>query len=158
MGSHPSGARFRFMPVIVVGADTPIGERILERFMGSDRELRAFVTDPGVAPTWRAQGVKVAVGDVSDDTHLSGACLNCFSAVLVMTAAEDDRERAFASSPLAVLASWVRAAEAGGVRRVICVGDIPPPSTTGPEVAVVSPGHPDLVEEVHRLDAVSALD
>jgi putative NADH-flavin reductase len=146
------------MPVIVVGADTPIGERILERFAGSDRELRAFVTDPGVALTWRARGVKVAVGDVSDDSHLSGACLNCFSAVLVMTAAEDDRERAFAPSPPAVLASWAKAAAVAGVRRMIWVGDIPPPSSSGPEVAMVSPGHPDLVEEVHRLDAVSALD
>jgi putative NADH-flavin reductase len=146
------------MPVIVVGADTPIGERILERFTGSDREVRAFVTDPDVALTWRARGVKVAVGDVSDDSHLGGACLHCFSAVLVMTAAQDERERAFAASPAAVLASWARAAEAGGVRRMIWVGDIPPPSSTGPELAVVSPGHPDLVEEVHRLDAVLALD
>lgn len=146
------------MPVIVVGGDTPIGERILERFTGSDREVRAFVTDPRVALAWRDEGVKVAVGDVSDDSHLSGACLNCFTAVLVMTAAEDDRERAFAASPPAVLASWAKAADAAGVRRLIWVGDIPPPSSTRPEVAVVSPGHPDLVEEVHRLDAVSALD
>lgn len=146
------------MPVIVVGADTPVGAQIVERLAGSDREVRAFVTDPGTGAVWRQRGVKVAVGDVSDDSHVSGACLNCFSAVLVMEAAIDDRERAFAADPEAVLAAWAEAATAAGVRRLIWVGDRSPPPTPGPEVAVVRPERPDLVDEVYRLDDIESLD
>ncbi|HJR92994.1 MAG TPA: NAD(P)H-binding protein [Acidimicrobiia bacterium] len=146
------------MPVIVVGADTPIGTRLVEHFGGRDREIRAFVTDPEAGLALRRDGIKVAVGDVTDDSHVTGACLNCFSAVLVMEAATDDRLRSFARDFDAVLDSWAAAVRTANVRRVIWVGDAVPPPVPDIEVAVVSPRHPDVVGEVFRLDDSATLD
>ena len=61
------------MPVIVVGADTEPGRVVLQALLEPGREVRAFVSDEKVAEQLRALGVKVALGDVSDDSHLEGA-------------------------------------------------------------------------------------
>ena len=86
------------MPVIVVGADTEPGRVVLQALLEPGREVRAFVSDEKVAEQLRALGVKVALGDVSDDSHLEGAATNCFSAVLITQASSDGRERSFATS------------------------------------------------------------
>ena len=65
----------------------------------------------------------MALGDVSDPSHVGAACLRCFSAVLVTEAAHDGRERSFASGPEAVLAGWVDAVREAAVNRVIWVGE-----------------------------------
>jgi putative NADH-flavin reductase len=141
------------MPVMVVGADTERGRRIAERFLDPHREVRAFVTDPDTAEELRQSGAKVALGDVSDDSHLAGACLNCFSVVLVTDAARDQRQRAFAPTPDDVLQSWAKAVSSASVARVIWVmADDETPSLAVDEVAVVDRDDPDLVETVFRLD------
>ncbi len=140
------------MPVIVVGADTPDGRRIIDALAGPSREVRAFVSDENVAAELRAQGVKVALGDVSDDSHVEGAATNCFSAVLIAEAASDDRERAFATSPEQVLSGWARAAAASSVTRVIWVDKGKPPATKTPETATVDPNDPDLAAKIVELD------
>lgn len=138
---------------MVVGADTERGRRITQRFLEPEREVRAFVTDPGVADDLKAGGAKVAIGDVSDDSHLAGACLNCFSVVLVADAAIDERTRSFAAAPDKVLEAWARAVDSADVRRVIWVlSGGSAPSVSIEEVAVVDPEDPDLVEAVFRLD------
>jgi hypothetical protein len=137
------------MPVIVVGADTHDGRAIIDRF-GTDRDVRAFVTDERQAEAMRGRGFKVALGDVSDDGHIEAASTGCFTAVLVTAAATDDRERSFASTPEAVLEGWARAVVASRVTRVIWVGEAVP-DTGAPEVATVAPGG-----EV--ADLVAALD
>lgn len=143
---------------MVVGADTERGRRITERFLDPEREVRAFVTDPGAAEDLKAGGAKVALGDVSDDSHLAGACLNCFSVVLVADAARDDRTRSFAADPGTVLEAWAKAVDSAAVQRVIWVlsGD-PAPSVSIEEVAVVDPEDPDMVEAVFRLDEARRL-
>ena len=145
------------MPVIVVGADTDLGERLVARFGGQEREVRAFVTDPETVGRLRQGGAKVAVGDISDDTHLAGACLGCFTAVLVMDADTDQRPRSFAVGSEAVLASWVEAVKAAKVQRVIWVGDSTPPVVPGCEVAVARATEADVIDEVHRLDELASL-
>ena len=85
------------MPVIVIGADTTLGAEITNGLVPRDGEVRAFVTDPEAARALRDLGIKVAVGDVSDGSHVGGAALNCFCAILIADATSDDRERAFAS-------------------------------------------------------------
>lgn len=141
------------MPVIIVGADTPTGEALASRFAGGGGAVRAFVSDFDAAVRLRQLGLQVATGDVSDDSHISGACLGCFTVVLVAEAATDGRDRSFANSSAEVLASWARAAEAAGVRRLIWISDrVPPEAAKVPEVAVLEPGTPDLVEAVFRLD------
>lgn len=147
------------MPVIVVGADTPLGLSIVSALIEPDREVRAFVTDPEASSSLKTQGVKVALGDVSDPSHVGGACLNCFSAVLVTEAASDGRERAFARDRRTVLEGWTEAAREADVTRVIWVdsaGGLPPTGIA--ETAVVDPAAVgDVAAEVVRLDDVATL-
>jgi len=140
------------MPVIVVGADTRAGSLIVERLADPQREVRAFVTDPTVGQRLKERGIKVAIGDVSDDSHVEAASTRCFSAVLIAEAARDGRERSFADTPATVLEGWASAVANSGVRRVIWVTEGAHPETRAPEVAVVDPAHPDLAERVFALD------
>jgi len=140
------------MPVIVVGADTPKGRAVIEGLVEPGREVRAFVSDPDAGAELRELGVKVALGDVSDDSHVQGACTNCFTAVLIAEAALDVRERSFATSESQVLEGWAAAAAASGVTRVIWVHNGEPPPVRVREVRTVSPDHPQLVAEVSALD------
>lgn len=145
------------MPVIVVGADTRQGRALVDGLLEPGREVRAFVTDIGAATELRKAGVKVALGDVSDDSHVQGAALNCFTAVMVTEAARDERERSFASSEEQVLLGWANAVAASGVTRVIWVHDGQAPTVNTEEVATVPPSHPDLVAEVVALDNARSL-
>jgi hypothetical protein len=140
------------MPVIIVGADTAEGEAILTEIADPEREVRAFVSDPEIAAALRNQGIKVALGDLSDDSHVEGASLGCFTAILVERAALDDRERSFAPDREGVLQGWARAARTSGVRRVIWVGKGPFPALEGPEVAMVSPDETGFAARVVALD------
>jgi nucleoside-diphosphate-sugar epimerase len=145
------------MPVIVVGADTSHGRAVVEGLIEPGREVRAFVSDPATGAELKALGVKVALGDVSDDSHVQGSCTNCFTAVLITEAARDGRERSFAANEEQVLEGWAAAAAASGVTRVIWVHDGEPPSAQVREVRTVPPDHPDLVAEVAALDDARVL-
>jgi uncharacterized protein YbjT (DUF2867 family) len=145
------------MPVIVVGADTPKGRAVIEGLMEPGREVRAFVSDPDAGAELRELGVKVALGDVSDDSHVQGACTNCFTAVLITEAALDGRERFFATNETQVLEGWASATAASGVTRVIWVHHGEPPPVEVREVRTVSPDHPDLVTQVSALDDARVL-
>jgi nucleoside-diphosphate-sugar epimerase len=138
------------MPVIVVGADTPTGAQIVEALLEPGREVRAFVSDPDEGMRLRELGAKVALGDVSDDSHIGAAATQCFSAILLSEAARDNRERSFATDEPEVLKAW--ASGVSGVQRVIWVYAGEPPPTKAPEVAVVSPEEPDLIDRVVSLD------
>jgi putative NADH-flavin reductase len=145
------------MPMIVVGADTMAGESILAQARPAEREVRVFVTDESKAQHLKSLGYKVATGDVSDESHVEGAALRCFSAVLVSEAADDDRERSFADTSQEVLKGWARAVANAGVRRVIWVTDGEIPETEVPEVATVKPDDPNLPSRVITLDNASSL-
>lgn len=109
------------MPVIVIGADTVIGRAAVDALLPGAAELRAFVTDPDEINALKARGVKVAVGDVSDGSHVGGAAMRAFCAVLVPEAACDGRERSFAASPAAVVSAWADGLRDAGVHRAIWV-------------------------------------
>lgn len=143
------------MPVIVVGADTPVGQAIIDALIEPDREVRAFVTDPAAAESLKRRGVKVALGDVSDPSHIEGAATHCFSAVLVTEAAGDDRERAFATDPEAVLGGWADAV--GSVQRAIWVTSDSHPSAPTPESATV-PFEGDVTGIAARVSKLDSLD
>jgi uncharacterized protein YbjT (DUF2867 family) len=145
------------MPVIVVGADTEEGRAIIDGLLEPHREVRAFVSDIGVASDLKRSGVKVALGDVSDDSHLQVAAMNCFTAVLVTEAARDDRERSFASTEERVLEGWAKAVTVSSVTRVIWVHDGEVPATGTREATTVSPSHPELVAKVVALDNARTL-
>lgn len=127
------------MPVIVVGADTPIGGAIVAALLARGGEIRAVVTDPAAGAALRRQGAKVAVGDLSDGSHVAAAAYDAFTAVLVEASAKDGRQLSFAADVTAVLSGWVDALREASVRRAIWVGN-PPLSLVGgsaPEVTVV---------------------
>lgn len=132
------------MPVIVVGADTPIGDAIISTICRSAAEVRAFITGDTAADRLKERGVKVAMGDVSDNSHVEAAALYCFCAVLVTEAAHDDRDRAFARHSDEVLDGWAEATRNAGVRRVIWVAEEhrkePYPESVGEVATVVVEG------------------
>lgn len=146
------------MPMIVVGADTDAGETILEGIDARRREVRVFVSDESRGSALKDEGFKVAIGDVSDDSHVEGAALRCFSAVLIAEAAADDRERSFAHDPDAVLRGWAAAVSNSQVSRVIWVMTGQPPETSTHEAAIVDPHDPDLARRVLDLDEARTLD
>lgn len=145
------------MPVIVVGADTTEGAAIIERLYSPNREVRVFVTDEPTGLELKARGFKVAIGDVSDESHVEAASTRCFSAVLIEEAASDDRLRSFASTPDEVLQGWANAVTNSKVRRVIWVTDDDHPEVGASEVARVNPADPDLADQVHALDEAATI-
>jgi uncharacterized protein YbjT (DUF2867 family) len=145
------------MPVIVIGADTPVGFELVTALVDGMREVRAFVSDPDRADQLRSAGVKVATGDVSDASHVAGACTNVFSVVLIAEAARDDRERAFAADEHQVLSAWVEAVGEASVGRVIWVDAGDPPHTAIEQEVVVSPQRSDLVTRVRELDDAASI-
>jgi uncharacterized protein YbjT (DUF2867 family) len=148
------------MPVMIVGADTDVGRSIVGALVEPDREVRAFVSDPQAAAELKSLGVKVALGDVSDASHVGAACTNCFSVVLVRDAAHDGRERAFAPDAAAVLRGWAEAMDGARVRRAIWVLDEDPPATRRvPETATVARRQPDdvIATRVRSLDEAAEL-
>lgn len=147
------------MPVIVVGADTPHGRAILPALAPASGEIRCFVSDPKVAEELRAIG-KVAVGDVSDGTHVGGAAIGAFCAVLIAQAAHDDRERHFAASPERLFSQWADGLKEAGVSRIIFVAGLVDVAAAeslrnaAPEFATVRAdiGPVELATEVSRLE------
>ncbi len=154
------------MPVIVVGADTPLGEAVVNALGGRSGEIRAFVTDSEAAAGLRRRAMKVAVGDVSDGSHIEGAARGCFTAILVGVAAVDDRERSFGDGPAATVTAWLKALGDAGVRRLIWLGntrliDLEAARALIAEVTTVAiegRGHSDISAEVARLDDLGRLD
>jgi putative NADH-flavin reductase len=145
------------VPVIVVGADTEIGEAIARRLYQPPREVRVFVTDPDRGLEMKRAGFKVAIGDVSDESHVEAASTRCFSAVLVAEASADDRERSFSTSSDQVLRGWAQAVSRSEVTRVIWVTGTTHPETSVDEVAVVDPSNPDAAGMVFELDEAASL-
>ncbi len=151
------------MPVIIIGADTEHGLPVATALTGRAGEVRAFVTDRASAEPLRQLGIKVAIGDVSDASHIEGAAHDAFSAILMAEAAGDDRERSFAPSFEGVVARWVEGLSGAGVKRLIWIGPDPMPGLldTGPESASIdtdglSPA--EVAAEAVRLDDLAVLD
>ncbi len=141
------------MPILVIGADTSIGAQLMQQLSSRDGEVRAFVTDAHVGLALKETGVKVATGDVSDASHISAAAAGCFSVVAIGEAAVDSRERAFASTPSGVLATWSEAIREARPRRVILIQNPSAPSieVDAPEFLVVSTADRPLAEVVSEV-------
>ncbi len=151
------------MPVIIIGADTEVGAAVVESLLPRQGEVRAFVSDPDAAARLKKRGVKVALGDVSDGSHIGAAALRAFDAVLIAEAAMDDRERSFAADKAAVIAEWAEALNDAALHRAIWVGDggVPEPiaAAVAESSAVDTTGRdlPDIAAEVAELDEASTL-
>jgi putative NADH-flavin reductase len=109
------------MPVIVIGADTEVGHAIIHGLRPASGELRAFVSDADVADSYR-QFAKVAIGDLSDGSHVGGAALGAFCAIVIAAAAHDGRDRYFAQGMEELFSQWADGLADAGIGRVIVVG------------------------------------
>lgn len=145
------------MPVIVVGADTAPGRAISKGLSSPEREVRLFVSNEAAGAAFKKAGFKVAIGDVSDESHVEAAATHCFTAVLITAAAHDGRERSFASSGREVAEQWATAVTNAAVKRVIWVTSEVPPSTDASETVTVDPNDADLVAKVVSLDEVQRI-
>ena len=146
------------MPVMVVGADHPLGEVIARKLAAPDREVRAFISSADLHGPLRALGIKVAIGDLSDQSHIEAAATSCFTVVFIEPALGDGRELAFAAAEAATT-GWAKAATDAGVKRVIWVGAGAPP-VKGLEMAAVTVDNrtPDeIADEVAFLDDLAQL-
>jgi len=97
----------------------------------------------------------VAVGDVSDASHIAGAAADCFSAVLLTEVAFDGRERSFTPDGAAVLAAWAAALADASITRAIWVGSAPPEGAATPETAIVETGTlspADIATQIVEID------
>ncbi len=120
-----------------------MGEAVVSAIIPAAAEVRAFISDEGRAGGLKARGVKVALGDLSDTSHVEAAALYCFCAVLVTDAALDGRELGFADGAGTVWEGWADAIRNAGVHRTIWVGAKSEftggrDSRATPEVAVVA--------------------
>lgn len=117
------------MPVIVIGADTELGHAIVSELRPASGEIRLFASSEDAVARYRSSA-KIAVGDISDGTHVGGAAIGAFCAIVIASAAHDDRERHFAATPADLFAQWSDGLADAGVSRVILVGasrEIPAP-------------------------------
>ena len=101
----------------------------------------------------------MALGDVSDFSHVEAAALNCFCAVLVVDAATDTRERSFANQAYEIVEGWAGAVRNAGLQRIIWVsgdGSLVPFPSPAPEVATVVVGSnlEEATTEVARLEEI----
>lgn len=151
-----AGTTFPQMPVIVVGADAGSGIEIVDGLRTPGRDLRAFVSDPEIGARLKTSGVKIALGDVSDDSHVEAAAIGCYTAVLMAEAAFDDRERSFADSRQEVLDGWARAMETSQVSRLIWISTDEPPGSSI-DSARLDPGDPDVVSKAIALDEAQTI-
>lgn len=143
------------MPVIVLGGDSTIGRAIVHCLAGRPGEVRAFLSSPEAATTLRSHGVKIAIGDLSDDTHVRAAATGAYCAVLVTEAAYDGRAFAF-GEPDEVVEGWLRAVKEARVTRIIVVGTPRKPVSVGaPEMRVLATEGMTADDIAH---AVAALD
>lgn len=136
------------MPVVVTGADGPLGSAVLAAFLGgADRvELRATVRDRGAVAALVAAGVRTAVSDLEDPARF-GAVLEGAHTVVHL----DD--------PLATWHLVLDAAEDTGLRRVVTVLDpaVPAPVAPGYDLVVLrhpvgAPPGPELLAAVLAAD------
>ena len=109
------------MPVIVIGADTELGHAIVPALRPASGEIRLFASDAEAVDVYRTFA-KVAVGDISDGTHVGGAAIGAFCAIVIAAAATDGRERYFARSADELFAQWADGLRDAGVTRCIVVG------------------------------------
>lgn len=146
------------MPVVVTGADQPLGRAVAFELAASGAEVRATVRDPGAVGALRAAGLRVSVGDLSDPLRL-GAVLEGAHTVLHL-----DRGADGAGSPGDTWEWLLEAAEGTDLQRIVTVLPHPPTLShaRGYELIIrrlptgdaEGPGYPDpaLVRELVEAD------
>ena len=149
------------MPVLVIGADTDLGHAIVPALQPASGEIRLFASEPDPVAAYRSFA-KVAVGDISDGSHVGGAAIGAFCAIVIAAAAHDERERHFAEDAGELFAQWADGLADAGIGRVIVVGtrqELPQPvhlDRIGAEYVFVDVAGRELGETVAAVTAAES--
>jgi hypothetical protein len=117
----PGSSEVVDMPVVVTGADQPLGRAVALELAASDGEVRVTVRDRGAVGALRAAGIRVAVSDLSDPGRL-GAVLEGAHTVVHL-----DRGEGGDGSPGDTWEWLLEAAEGTDLQRIVTV--LPQPTT-----------------------------
>lgn len=125
------------MPVVITGADTPIGERVVAALEGQGLDLRATVDDRGRVDDLVARGVKTAVSDLVD-TERFGAVVEGAHTVIHLRGGSADAALDGISDVLAALPD-------SGVARVVTLGALAGPAADHPALGALEEYDVDTV-------------
>jgi len=103
------------MPVVVTGADQPLGRAVVLELADRGGDVRATVRSRAAAGALRAVGIRVFVGDLSDPLRL-GAAIEDAHTVLHLDRGPDGH-----GSPGDTWEWLIEAAEDTGVQRIVTV-------------------------------------
>ncbi|HVE63694.1 MAG TPA: hypothetical protein VNB94_07830 [Mycobacteriales bacterium] len=104
------------MPVVITGADSPIGALVVDALVGSGLDLRATVDDRGAVTPLVARGVKTAVSDLVD-TERFGAVLEGAHTVIHLRGDG-------VAEQLSGIADVLAAAPDSGLRRIVALAGL----------------------------------
>jgi uncharacterized protein YbjT (DUF2867 family) len=115
------------MPVVVTGADRPLGRAVTRALAAQGLEVRATVREAPAAVALRALGVPVSVGDLSDPLRFGAVLEGAYTVIHL-----DD--------PAGTWEWLLDAAEDTGIRRIVTVlpKDAVRPDPGGYELIVVA--------------------
>ncbi|MDP9397322.1 MAG: NAD(P)H-binding protein [Actinomycetota bacterium] len=103
------------MPVVVTGADAPLGRAVALALAATGSDVRATVRSRAAVADLLAQGVRTAVSDLVDPLRLGAVLENAHTVVHL------DGLHLDSNAPLATLDLVVDAAEDTSVRRLVTV-------------------------------------
>ncbi|MET7298724.1 NAD(P)H-binding protein [Embleya sp. NPDC005575] len=108
------------MPVVVTGADQPLGRAVALELAASGGEVRATVRDRGAVGALRAAGIRVAVSDLCDPARLGAVLEGAHTVVHLDRGADGD------GSPGDTWGWLLEAAEGTDLQRIVTVLPQPP--------------------------------
>lgn len=103
------------MSVLLTGLDDELAAAVAERLIAQEDEVRIILTGGASSETWRARGVYVATGDLSDEDFVWRACGGVRTVVVEPSVVAGEEGAIF-----------VAGARRAGVDRFVVVGEAPP--------------------------------
>jgi uncharacterized protein YbjT (DUF2867 family) len=125
------------VPVVVTGADTPLGELVVSALSEESIDLRATVDDRGAVAGLVAAGVKTAVSDLVD-TERFGAVVEGAHTVVHLRGSG-------AGAVLDGVADVLAALPDSGVRRVVTIAGVSGPASVHPALGDLDASDVDTV-------------
>ena len=125
------------VPVVVTGADTPLGALVIAALSGQGIDLRATVDDRGAVPGLVASGVKTAVSDLVD-TERFGAVVEGAHTVIHLRGEG-------AGAVLDGIVDVLAALPDSGVERVVTLAGVAGPASIHPAIAALDSSDVDTV-------------
>ncbi len=135
--------------ILITGATGFVGGELLERLRATG-EVRALVRDAGRLE--RDEGIEVVEGDLADEEALVDAFAGIEVAYYLVHSMEPGADGGFAEHDLELAETFIAAADAAGVARIVYLGGVQPSGESSEHLDsrgqiedVLRSGHADLV-------------